>query len=273
MIALVSLGGGPRGFIPLKGKKLTPLWADQNNVIINNKYSKYEVSMKKSFTLAEVLITLGVIGIVAAMTLPTLINKHNKQVTVTRLKQSYAILSEAVKQSEVVNGSSEYWNYETDGETFYKTYLKNYVKVISEEFLSDLNAHISYKGLSGGTVAALIEDGNNYTIKLPNGSIVIIASREYSNYKVIGIDVNGFANPNQIGRDLFYFAVSKRRGVQPYGLFVGTEKVGENYTRDTLTKDGPAGYEYAACNKAQVGHLCTLLIMHDGWEMKDDYPW
>ena len=229
--------------------------------------------MKKSFTLAEVLITLGVIGIVAAMTLPTLINKHNKQVTVTRLKQSYAILSEAVKQSEVVNGSSEYWNYETDGETFYKTYLKNYVKVIGEGALSDLNKHISYKALNGGAGAALIQEGNNYTIKLANGSIIIISNRVFNNYKLIGIDVNGFANPNQIGRDLFYFTVYKRRGIQPYGLFVDTEKVGENYTRDTLTKDGPAGYEYAACNKAKVGQLCTLLIMHDGWEMKDDYPW
>ncbi len=229
--------------------------------------------MKKSFTLAEVLITLGVIGIVAAMTLPTLINKHHKQVTVTRLKQSYAIISEAIKQSEVVNGSDEYWNYETDGETFYKTYLKNYVKVIGEGALSDLNAHISYKTLNGGTMAALIQEGNNYTIKLANGSIIIISNRVFNNYKLIGIDVNGFANPNQIGKDLFYINISKGRGVQPYGLFDGGEKVDENYTRETLTKDGPPGKEYAACNAAQVGQLCTLLIMHDGWEMKDDYPW
>ena len=45
--------------------------------------------MKKAFTLAEVLITLGIIGIVAAMTLPTLIGKYQKKQTVTQLKKAY----------------------------------------------------------------------------------------------------------------------------------------------------------------------------------------
>ena len=69
---------------------------DQNNVIMNNKYSKYEVGMKKGFTLAEVLITLGIIGVVAAMTLPTLIEKHQKKVSAVRLEQTYSQLSQAV---------------------------------------------------------------------------------------------------------------------------------------------------------------------------------
>ena len=41
--------------------------------------------MKKAFTLAEVLITLGVIGVVAAMTIPALITAHNKHVIETKL--------------------------------------------------------------------------------------------------------------------------------------------------------------------------------------------
>lgn len=40
-----------------------------------------------SFTMAEVLITLGIIGIVAAMTLPALIQKYQKQETSARLKK------------------------------------------------------------------------------------------------------------------------------------------------------------------------------------------
>ena len=43
--------------------------------------------MKKAFTLAEVLITLGIIGIVAAMTIPTLITNYQKNITITRLKE------------------------------------------------------------------------------------------------------------------------------------------------------------------------------------------
>ena len=52
-------------------------------------------SIIKAFTLAEILITLGVIGIVAAITMPTLIQNHKKKVAVTQLKATYSILSQA----------------------------------------------------------------------------------------------------------------------------------------------------------------------------------
>ena len=48
---------------------------------------------KKGFTLAEVLITLGIIGVVAAMTLPTLIKNYQKQVWAISAKKSYAVVS------------------------------------------------------------------------------------------------------------------------------------------------------------------------------------
>lgn len=50
---------------------------------------------KQAFTLAEVLITLGIIGIVAAMTLPAVINKINMKHYIALLKEDYSILSQA----------------------------------------------------------------------------------------------------------------------------------------------------------------------------------
>lgn len=50
--------------------------------------------MKKGFTLAEVLITLGIIGIIAAMTLPALVQKQNDIATVSKLKKYYSVLSQ-----------------------------------------------------------------------------------------------------------------------------------------------------------------------------------
>jgi len=47
--------------------------------------------MKKGFTLAEVLITLGIIGVVAAMTIPTLMTKYAKQRTETQLVKFYSM--------------------------------------------------------------------------------------------------------------------------------------------------------------------------------------
>lgn len=51
---------------------------------------------KKAFTLAEVLITLGIIGVVAAITMPVLINKYQEIVTVTKVKKFYSLMSQAI---------------------------------------------------------------------------------------------------------------------------------------------------------------------------------
>uniref|UniRef100_UPI00402A5199 prepilin-type N-terminal cleavage/methylation domain-containing protein n=1 Tax=Candidatus Scatousia sp. TaxID=3085663 RepID=UPI00402A5199 len=85
--------------------------------------------MKKGFTLAEVLITLGIIGIVAAMTLPGLNAKYKKNQTVTQLKKAYTVLAQAIKLSEVRNGSLDYWDYKLPAEDFYQNYLANYMSV------------------------------------------------------------------------------------------------------------------------------------------------
>ena len=66
--------------------------------------------MKKlAFTMAEVLITLGVIGIVAAMTLPALIGNYKKKVTVTRLQRTYTVLAQAFERSRADNGDPSEW--------------------------------------------------------------------------------------------------------------------------------------------------------------------
>lgn len=58
---------------------------------------------KPAFTLAEVLITLGIIGIVAAITLPALIQKNNEIELTSRAKKAYSALNQAVKMFEVKN--------------------------------------------------------------------------------------------------------------------------------------------------------------------------
>ena len=61
-------------------------------------------SRKIAFTLAEVLITLGIIGVVAALTIPTLMANHRRQVAETRLEKFYTTINQAVKMAEVDYG-------------------------------------------------------------------------------------------------------------------------------------------------------------------------
>lgn len=92
---------------------------------------------KCAFTLAEVLITLGIIGVVAAMTLPALINNYKKAQTVSQLKASYSILSQAIKLSEVTNGEVKYWNFNLSPEQFFEKYLKGYLKMQNTSTLGE----------------------------------------------------------------------------------------------------------------------------------------
>ena len=63
----------------------------------------------KAFTLAEVLVTLGIIGVVAAMTLPSVINTYRKLDTTAKLKKFYSAINQAVNFSVVENGEPIGW--------------------------------------------------------------------------------------------------------------------------------------------------------------------
>ena len=76
----------------------------------------------KGFTLAETLITLGIIGVVAAITLPTLIGKYQKIIFVTRMKQTYTIVANAFITSKSNNGDPTEWYF---GSEFSNENIKN----------------------------------------------------------------------------------------------------------------------------------------------------
>lgn len=70
---------------------------------------------KRAFTLAEVLITLGIIGVVAAMTLPTLLNKYQEVVTVNKVKKFYSTINNAFLRAVTEHGNVNTWGYEDVG--------------------------------------------------------------------------------------------------------------------------------------------------------------
>jgi prepilin-type N-terminal cleavage/methylation domain-containing protein len=194
--------------------------------------------MRKAFTLAEVLITLGIIGIVATLTIPGLIANYKKKETVTRLKKAYSTMAQAIQLSEVDNGDAASWSYPPfrdfdKTEEFVNQYILPYFKYLKAE-----------KGNYAGIDITLV-DGSSFEITM-GGCIDIL------------YDINGDSKaPNQFGRDMFHILLCGDGKVQPYyGL------ANSNSTREELL---------AACQ--ENGQWCVGLIMHDGWEFKDDYPW
>ncbi len=97
------------------------------------------LSRKFGFTLAEVLITLGIIGVVAAMTMPSLVQHYKKQAYSSKLKHFYSMMSQAVVMSEISNGPADSWDKpdtddftQTQADTvqYFNKYLQPYIKYI-----------------------------------------------------------------------------------------------------------------------------------------------
>lgn len=236
---------------------------------VYRQHCKY--SRRFAFTLAEVLITLGIIGIVAAMTLPMLIADYQKKQTVVNLKSAYSVLNQALALSENENGSKEHWDYSLSGEEFYKTYLQKHLKVVKEYFNENYFEGITYKCLKG----ACSQGGYVYKTApkfvLANGTVITITNHIDTKYFLFYVDINGKKNPNTRGKDLFLFTLSPQKGIIGFGIDVNADS--ENYigtyTRETLMSSS----KNASCNKHSTGNWCSTLIIYDGWEIKDDYPW
>lgn len=230
--------------------------------------------MKKAFTLAEVLITLGIIGIVAAMTLPILIGKYQKMQTATQLKKAYSEISQMLKLSEVDNESMGDWDYTLSGIDFYYKYLDSYLKKVREIPNSEFKKYMVYKNLNGTKCTGEVwcTQSSSFYTYLSNGIVMgIMTHPGQSVYKAITIDVNGDKQPNQLGKDVFVFSMSKtQKRLVPYGFGDAGVSGGkfENYDRSKILNGG--GY---ACNKNSLGIWCAALIYMDNWEFKDDYPW
>lgn len=190
--------------------------------------------MKKAFTLAEVLITLGIIGIIAAMTLPFLIGRYNEKVTLHKLETAYSLLSSAYSSLIFEYGTPDVWpdrSYNGMGVTnMFAKRLKLYNICLTTDRNCDLfKGKLVYKTLNGGDAGSyksLIGTGtklNDMTVTFLMRSAdcrgwamykwesVTKKSPYYHACGTIHVDINGKAQPNRYGVDLFEFIFTDTR--------------------------------------------------------------
>jgi len=187
------------------------------------------------FTLAEVLITLGVIGVVAAMTIPALVNSTQDREIVSRLKKAYSILSNAYTlavQNE--GGTPEGWGFtgvmDPDKEIMINK-LKPYLNVAKDCSVANVKgcfkANESYYWLNTNYMdildrgnSLLLADGTSlYAYGVSSPTCVTSRGNTLPLKNICGIfeiDVNGFNKPNIIGKDTFWFYLT-RYGIIPIG--------------------------------------------------------
>ena len=207
-------------------------FASARNDVINNNIknlvsqcpSAFFPKKKFAFTLAEVLITLGIIGIVAAMTIPTLMQKYYEKQTVTKLKETYSILSQALKLCGEENGYPEEWGITGRN--------KESTAIVAEKIMPFLKISLDCgmnmeksdrcfpeisKKLNGQDTP--VPNDTKYFVSLLNGTSLGIESAEIQVgiYLYFLVDTNGVAPPNTWGKDIFEFSYRQDIGLVPSG--------------------------------------------------------
>lgn len=189
---------------------------------------------KLGFTLAEILITLGVIGVVAAITIPNLIANNKAKKLRSQYLKSYSTVQQVFKLMEADDVSTDPNSYNrNEGNMFYKTF-KNYLVGATDCYLKTstpcYNFHSEkYKNLNG-TAAVwkyYFDDGQ---IALQDGTLLLFEqpSGVGALYIWIFVDLNGVSEPpNRLGYDLFlfYFADGELKAMGDKGT---------PYTNDTV---------------------------------------
>ena len=242
---------------------------------------------KKAFTLAEVLIVLGIIGVVAMITIPNIIVSIEKDYTLGVLKTTYAQLNQALLASQVDNGTDvSNWPIPTSSndaasEYFANNYLIPYIKTIhscATSNDSECNYKIKFRDYqNSGDYHIMGETGSRAYI-LPSGVIIsvgiwAIGGDTISHVRTgIAIDINGKKEPNIYGRDVFYAELGLplssdniRAKFLPYGYYL---------PRDKLVAGGSYAGDPGCCSKdSGSGYYCFAILFKDGWKFSNDYPW
>ena len=201
------------------------------------------------FTLAEVLITLGIIGVVASLTMPSVIANYQKEKTVSYVKKFYNEINNAVRMAVVDNGDVELWmedprttNYSANL-TFVQNYILPYINYLKVDNCYSTRAcvYLSYGMFTynvdgnGGDIAFFI---NSKYEKFPRNYFAFQFNKNYTNNKSL---------------------------VEPYSYVWNGDKESLNST------------VWGGCNKNVSGDsryaYCTKWIQLNNWEIPDDYPW
>ena len=235
-------------------------------------------SRKIAFTLAEVLITLGIIGVVAALTIPTLMANHRRQVAETRLEKFYTTINQAVKMAEVDYGDMTQWEprenkYEKDengndditkelpNTEYWQKYFLAYMKTLKVE---------PY-GHNSSCLLAYLPDGS--AVVFANGSIHFWPNAKDFNFLVDentgkiknNMEMSGVKHFTFLFKPTVNDETNKyhyKKGVEPY-------KWKWDGTKEMLLNDNGIGCKKQVSNERAY---CTALIQMNGWKIPKDYP-
>lgn len=227
---------------------------------------------KSGFTLAEVLVTLGIIGVVAAITLPQLITNYKEKQRVTQLQKAYSVLQQAFTMAVKDYGTPNYWGLaKTDTEEKDENGNQILDNSGSEKAMNILKQYLKQKTLPDGAFIGNVnsldnrnawwpwEVSANKYVFLPDGTMIAqgwITSPECKqSFNSCGDFWVAFPSKNmRIGVDVFNFLFTKN-GFVPKGMSIEPSTTFEKYC-DMKNKSG--------LSADHQGRACTAWVIFNG---------
>lgn len=228
-------------------------------------------NVRFGFTLAEVLITLGIIGVVAAMTIPTLMSNYRKHIIETRLTKFYSTMTQAIKLAE--NDYDDISGWDKLGSGFVKDDDGNNTTTPAAE--AWVNKYIIPYIKSD---VKMRNNAGKIELYFVDGSMLMISSTSWLYFpeaKKYKLDDNGNINQKETaGKDMFIFLLNTEADVapRPDRIYMGhglqPYKYNWNGTREDLFNND----HYGCGKEGVIGAYCTELIRQNGWKIPNDYP-
>lgn len=267
---------------------------------------------KYGFTLAEVLITLTILGVIATISISNLIQNFQKQQTLVGVKMAYSMLTEVLRRSQAENGTVSTWDMSLSNAAFFNKYFRPYLSVSkncgssnvptepSEQcFFSEHAGWYDILGVEQYTGGGIITGYYYYRVILKNGMSLGLHKINFlgvpSNRIFIAVDINGKKGKSIVGKDVFFFTIipnaqynASRGGYTDITGEILPGFIWHGY-RTKLSSYYQTGEMYFDINKILsedcsktanaseqykiAGGLCARALELNGWKMPKDYPW
>ena len=261
MTVLITLSLNRSSEVGKRGNSLHPSLKRTYSPIHLFTYSPHK---KVAFTLAEVLITLGIIGVVAAMTIPALMTDYRKETTAARVKKFYSVINNAVMFAAAEHGDVSVWmsapanlDY-NENLNFVQIYLMPYIK------------YTRYDNCYGNSVCVYMADGGMFffSVDYNGGDIVYFVNGkfDYNIRNVFAFQFNKINGTTVDGEQIV--RPNNKTTVEPYVFEL-------DGTYETLINDPRRGCSKAreTTSTVRLGTFCTKLLQMNGWKITDDFPW